>query len=338
MRSKLFLNNAPHLSSKEAATLTGYSSDYISRLCRSRKLDGQLVGKTWYVREDALSRFLAGYKKELAEKREQLAEVRKVEYRETAVASKRAVKRKHFYETYVFGSALLSRAGAFAASVVFVFGGYLGARSLSSDEGAVFIVHGVAAAESMAIRVHENGFAFRAGVLSGAELLVDVVRGDTMVREDLAQGIRISVSSTLSQLAALGSANDTVAFSENVARFVYTMAHVLSDRTIAFVHGVGTYMNRLTFAPQEPQETKELRPADSYSSYTSREGLVVVPSSGDSAKDDVTKERIRKSFSDDVAVLPDEDGTAGMIQPIFRDSEGDQYLYVLVPIEEEEKK
>ena len=59
-----------------------------------------------------------------------------------------------------------------------------------------------------------------------------------------------------------------------------------------------------------------------------KEGLVVIPST---EKDAEMKEKIKKSFSDEVKVEP-ADKTSGIITPVFRTGEGDRYLYILVPI------
>ena len=47
-------DTSKRLSSKHAALFSGYSSDYIGQLCRSKKIDGVLVGKTWFVTETSL--------------------------------------------------------------------------------------------------------------------------------------------------------------------------------------------------------------------------------------------------------------------------------------------
>ena len=59
-------------------------------------------------------------------------------------------------------------------------------------------------------------------------------------------------------------------------------------------------------------------------------GIAVVPSSGE--QNESIKKQIQESFSDEVKVAPDKTGTAGIIKPVFKNSEGEDYLYVLVPI------
>jgi len=58
------------------------------------------------------------------------------------------------------------------------------------------------------------------------------------------------------------------------------------------------------------------------------EGLVIIPSA---EEDEKMKEKIKEAFSDEVRVEP-EDKTSGIIIPIFREREGEKYLYILVPI------
>lgn len=63
-------------------------------------------------------------------------------------------------------------------------------------------------------------------------------------------------------------------------------------------------------------------------------GIAVVPSTNSIEKDEAIKDRIRASFSDEVSVHPDKSGTAGVITPVFKKATGDDFVYVLVPIQE----
>ncbi len=47
------------------------------------------------------------------------------------------------------------------------------------------------------------------------------------------------------------------------------------------------------------------------------------------------KSMIQNSFSDEVAVRPDQSGTSGVITPVFRKNSGEDFLYVLVPLKEQ---
>jgi len=61
---------------------------------------------------------------------------------------------------------------------------------------------------------------------------------------------------------------------------------------------------------------------------TTKEGLVIVPST---ERDEETKKKIKESLSDKV-IIESKDETSGIITPVFRDREGEKYLYLLVPI------
>jgi hypothetical protein len=60
----------------------------------------------------------------------------------------------------------------------------------------------------------------------------------------------------------------------------------------------------------------------------SEEGLVVIPST---EKDEEVVKKIKESFSDEIKVEP-KDETSGIIIPVFREREGEKYLYILVPV------
>ncbi len=51
---ELVLNGVTYLKASAAARNAGYTSDYVGQLCRSKKIDAKLVGRTWYVNPDQL--------------------------------------------------------------------------------------------------------------------------------------------------------------------------------------------------------------------------------------------------------------------------------------------
>jgi hypothetical protein len=61
----------------------------------------------------------------------------------------------------------------------------------------------------------------------------------------------------------------------------------------------------------------------------SQEGLVVFPAG---EKDEEVKEKIKESFSDEVVVEFDETGESGIITPVFREISEQKYLFMIVPI------
>jgi hypothetical protein len=64
-----------------------------------------------------------------------------------------------------------------------------------------------------------------------------------------------------------------------------------------------------------------------------KEGLVVLPSSGEE-NDEEIKKKIKESFSDEVVVEIDETKESGVIKPIFKKTSDQEYIYILVPLSE----
>jgi hypothetical protein len=64
-------------------------------------------------------------------------------------------------------------------------------------------------------------------------------------------------------------------------------------------------------------------------------GMVVVPSSGSEQGDARIKEEVGKTFSDEVAVKPKDD-ESGVVVPQFKERDGDEYIYMMVPIQKSE--
>jgi hypothetical protein len=63
-------------------------------------------------------------------------------------------------------------------------------------------------------------------------------------------------------------------------------------------------------------------------------GLAVEPSTGNAGADAVEKQKLADTFSDQVSVNPDKSGTAGVITPVFKQGNGSNFMYVLVPVKE----
>lgn len=72
--------------------------------------------------------------------------------------------------------------------------------------------------------------------------------------------------------------------------------------------------------------------AQIFRSDTVRQGLVVTPSADN---DERVKAQIKQSFSDEVIVSPHDEET-GIITPVFRSRTGEDYLYILVPLQDRE--
>jgi len=55
-------NRGRFITLKEAAILSGYTSDHLARLARTKYIRGAKIGRSWLVREDDLQNYLTGPK------------------------------------------------------------------------------------------------------------------------------------------------------------------------------------------------------------------------------------------------------------------------------------
>ncbi|MEK7642394.1 MAG: hypothetical protein AAB392_01225, partial [Patescibacteria group bacterium] len=63
MEKDFEINGKKYISARNAASLTGYASDYIGQLCRGKKISAKLVGRNWYVCEEEILRHKDLYQK-----------------------------------------------------------------------------------------------------------------------------------------------------------------------------------------------------------------------------------------------------------------------------------
>jgi hypothetical protein len=54
MEESIVFDGKTYISSKRAAEMVGYTSDYVGQLCRAGKIDAKLVGRNWYVVESSI--------------------------------------------------------------------------------------------------------------------------------------------------------------------------------------------------------------------------------------------------------------------------------------------
>lgn len=66
-------------------------------------------------------------------------------------------------------------------------------------------------------------------------------------------------------------------------------------------------------------------------------GIGVVPSIS-LTQDEIEKNKIKNSFSDEVTIQPDTSGTSGVITPVFKKTNGDDFVYVLVPVKDKKQQ
>ena len=80
------------ITTKDAGELSGYTSDYLSRLIRSGKISGKKIGHSWLVDKESLTRFLDEQGDRKIDYARALARAREIEYRAHRSLLHRATK------------------------------------------------------------------------------------------------------------------------------------------------------------------------------------------------------------------------------------------------------
>lgn len=62
---ELYFDNKKYITTKKAASIANYAKDYVGQLARSGKIDARLIGRNWYISEEALIQHAFGRKSEL---------------------------------------------------------------------------------------------------------------------------------------------------------------------------------------------------------------------------------------------------------------------------------
>ena len=120
--------------------------------------------------------------------------------------------------------------------------------------------------------------------------------------------INLSTTTIVSQTTAIAF-NSLSDFFETARN---AFSQTIKNFTFALSRGINKIKEISKLAIKQPKE----------------EGLVVIPSTG---KDEEVIKKIKESFSDEVKVEP-KDKTSGIIIPVFREREGEKYLYIMVPM------
>ncbi|HUY05101.1 MAG TPA: helix-turn-helix domain-containing protein, partial [Candidatus Paceibacterota bacterium] len=80
------------MTTKDASELSGYTSDYLSRLVRSGEITGDMIGHSWLIERSSLERFLEKQKSRKTDRSRELANERAEEYRKHHQAIQRTTR------------------------------------------------------------------------------------------------------------------------------------------------------------------------------------------------------------------------------------------------------
>ncbi len=303
MNSDLFFEGKQYISSSRAAKISGYANDYIGQLCRDGKLESRMVGRSWYVEIDSLICHKNNNANGTRSKR--VKKLSQEDFGRESISKPINTGGSVINVSYPDFSGI-ERLGRIApSSVIFVSPKPISSVSISSPQ-----VQGKGGFARVAIGVCALFLAllgFRFGLFtnpSSGDIYGKV--WDSVNQELEASVFSATKNATVSVYQALSSALRDWFFE--------------SRETILVLTGSG----KVTIN-NKPQTS-----SDTVLNYPDR-GMVVVPTNEQTDREGVVA-KIKQSFSDEV-VVTEMDKESGVITPVFKNSKGDDYLFVLVPID-----
>jgi hypothetical protein len=341
MNSDLYFDGKKYISSSRAAKISGYVNDYVGQLCRDGKLDCRMIGRSWYVSFDSI-----------------------ISHKNSNIGSSKNRPQKSPKELIIVNPPLVASVVNFEPSV------FVPESSVSAPAQAVEIVLPVlsedfsvanpvflaaplnATTEPLAqvvvtpampvniavISTHHEVFGKKFPSVVGGVLAVMIafIGFSAMLSADQRlASVYSEAGQNISRVLVSGSAAATLAVVDQ--SFVKKASSRMNTFAVSFYESINSIFletkSRLLVMIGSPptSDLAEKGHSVEIARNDSREGLVVVPINEYTDKE-ATIAKIKSTFSDDVRVEPGSDGVSGVITPVFKKSNGDDYLYVLVPI------
>jgi predicted nuclease with RNAse H fold len=142
------------ISAKEASALSGYNADYLSRLCREKKIASSQVGRTWLIERASLEVFMETQLDRKIELAENLARERELEYRKA---------NSSVTQVFEAGNDLENKMRVAASSMLGAFSSVRIPRSMPVMSGRAFAAGLTAVILGASVTLAGSGVVARAG-------------------------------------------------------------------------------------------------------------------------------------------------------------------------------
>ena len=300
MKDNLILEDKIYISAKRVQELFGYTSDYVGQLCRSGKLECKMIGRSWFVTE-----------KSIIDHRSNVNEILKSKIKE---------KRKSSQKLYRTFNAPVSEAPVSEPLVESVIDTVI--EQKPKQNPPTFLIappHPIVSVPEIFALPYFVSEEFMTSPFSDVKKSSGLFSSKFVVSTGM---LFVSLFFVFQSFSINKIFLDSVPgniVTTSVASVISVSSDYLSKLTLFFTtipkFAMETFSGRTRLVPS-----------------TNFNGIAVVPSSNSVESDEIIKDKIRASFSDEVVVKPDNSKTAGVITPVFRKVKGDDFVYVLVPV------
>ncbi len=316
MKDSLILEGKTYISARRAAKIINYAQDYVGQLCRSGKLDCKMVGRSWFVTEESLLAHRESAIDSTLDKGSKIA--KKTPEISDAVASPIPSPVEAKFETIIPVHVEKIQALKYEP----VTGSLL--PELKKRVPSAFSLPRTALVPVSGSTIKSSSLpAFNNAVI--ILLIAAAVAGSGFI-------FTLFGSSAGGLATTSNSQASIISVTHDVLEKIFS-GFGLRDFLASFFHKKGTDLSKNSGNKNSAVSGEE--DPDALAGYYN--GLGVVPSTSMSA-DEKEKAKIRNTFSDEVAIHPDQSGTAGVITPVFKETNGNDFVYVLVPVKDKKQQ
>lgn len=376
MKDVFIIEGKKYISSRRASEMSDYSSDYIGQLCRSNKLDCKMVGRAWFVTEESIHLHKATISREEANRnrienlkgKKEVSVSNKKDYIQPTVQVKAIVDSalETVNKSSVDNEVTKIQINKVPKTIppiswtitTQVANGIPSPYIYSSDDRPLLpqlkkkevvevkkqeatknISKAIPVLTSTKVSEPKIKKPITESLIAKSSLTYLKLTRDIILQRVIAPALVLVIMfgvGTGTYMAADKIENNIPPELADSAKMV--TANVYDGIGSAFFSMKNGYKNVVTFftspaklAMEVPKEFGEVTV-----SKVTPNGIVLTSSVGSEAGDDDLKSKIKGSFSDEVQINPDNSGTAGVITPVFKDTKGKDFVYVMVPVKEKD--
>lgn len=331
MRNSLILQDKNYISAKRVQELFGYSSDYVGQLCRLGKIDAKMIGQTWFVTEESIISHKLSVNESIKDKNKEKRKISKKIYRDSVGISYPKFNDVAVSDS-VISNSLINRVASHVNTndLVETVPTQNHSRLMPNVPELFSLPYFVS--ESFLIAPNYNKSDFFSP--SSAKLIFT----STLCVLGLFFMFQSIVVNTNTVNQVVSKIND-----DSLSANVIESSGQFIKNSFTLVTSIPKFAKDIFKNKTNSlvEENNDFVSDDSvYTSNTNDvpfNGLAVVPSSNSLVKDEAIKNKIKESFSDEVIVKPDNSGTSGIITPVFKETKGGDFIYVLVPVNDNTK-
>jgi len=335
-----------YLSLQEATKHCDYSQEYLSLRARQEKLKAVKIGRNWVTKKEWVKDYIkenGNGKKTNKKRKKKSIEIKPpenlpveekekkplvFEYKKEELKTKKAKRRRYFSVAKNWPAPEIKFSLPFVEHQPFSIEKFITVSPQRKLLSKVFVS---AVVFLFFLSIMTGGIIFfeQANVkksLEKAEKNYEIINEDFL----------LFVENINSKYIWVSTANTYKKYGKWLGASIKDSPQILKDKTAKLYQIIKSpFVKIYKFVFPSEEATKQLETGEIPEMTKEpevKEGMVVTPSTD---QDEEVKEKIKEVFSDEVEIK-EQDNSSGIITPVFKEEDGEEYLYIMVPIKDQE--